>query len=90
MANLSEGEVSDHDDVYMISSEEQSNYTNTSVIIIGRNKDEDSSSQTSGFSINYAQSSGHGTLDQYLKKKVINSSSSHRRKKNTNFHMSNK
>ena len=52
--NLSEGEVSDHDDVYLISSEEKSNYTNTSVCRIGRNKDDDSSSQTSGFSINYA------------------------------------
>jgi len=42
--NLSEGELSDSDDVEVLSSGKRSNYTNTSIIKIARGHDDDASS----------------------------------------------
>ncbi len=54
--NHSEGEISDDndDDIDVLSSGRRSNYTNTSVIKVNRNHNDDASSQTSGMSGGFA------------------------------------
>lgn len=63
MGNLSEGELSDSDDVEVLSSGKRSNYTNTSVVRVNKKGDDDASSQASGFSSGFAYLNGQGMQD---------------------------